>query len=242
MIEDGDRVLVAVSGGVDSSVLARVLAEKRGRLPVRFDLLACHVAADALPRSPEGERALDGMLADLGIPLVRREISISGGEGQGEGASCFYCAMRRRMALLDVAAELGCRKIAYGHHLDDVVVTLLMNMMYRAEISTMPARLELDRRDAVIIRPLCRAKESEIERYARRFGIVATSPPCPRADVGRRRRVKEVVAELAREDSGVRDNLYASLGRVRLGYLLEKTRESVEDDRGGTRRRPRVEP
>jgi tRNA 2-thiocytidine biosynthesis protein TtcA len=144
----------------------------------------------------------------------------------GEETSCFFCAMQRRMALLRIAKEHGCGKVAYGHHLDDVIETLLINMLFKAEISTMPVRLELDDHEIVIVRPLARVKEAEIKRYARRFGIEQAGPACPLGLDGRRQRIKQLIDELAREDPRIRDNLAASLGRIKEGYLVEKTRGS----------------
>ncbi len=89
----------------------------------------------------------------------------------------------------------------------------------------MPARLELDNYDLVIVRPLCLVKESEVKRYAARMGIEAAVEPCPHGDRGKRARVKQMIHEMAKEDGRVRDNLAASLGRIRSGYLLEKRRK-----------------
>jgi len=202
-----------------------VLVEKRRHFPIQFELVGCHGVTDLYPRDPEGERWLDRFYAELGIPLVRREVEVVGRLDPDKDTSCFFCAMQRRKALLAVAAEHGCTKIAYGHHLDDIIETLLINMFYNAEISTMPARLELDEHDVVIVRPLAKTKEHEVKRYAARLGIIEAGHRCPFGDNGRRARVKQLIAELAAEDGRVRDNLAASLGRVKTGYLLEKIRD-----------------
>jgi tRNA(Ile)-lysidine synthase TilS/MesJ len=225
MIEDGDQVLIAVSGGVDSSSLAKILAEKRRNLPIGFELTACHVTTDLNPPTESGNAWLDRFFASIDVPLVRRHALVVARLDPTKEMSCFFCSMQRRKALLAVAQEHGCGKIAYGHHLDDIIETLLLNMLYNAEISTMPARLELDDHDVVVVRPLSRVKEHEIKRYAGKFDIVQAGPVCPFGLDGRRARVKQVIAELARDDGRVRDNLAASLGRVKLGYLLEKLRD-----------------
>ena len=130
--------------------------------------------------------------------------------------------MNRRMAILDFAKGMDCNKVAYGHHLDDIIETLLLNMFYKAEISTMPVRLELDSHDVTLVRPLCLTKESEIRTYARRHCVFEEAPPCPYGEEGRRARMKKLIQELADEDERVRDNLSACLSRVKLGYLREK--------------------
>jgi tRNA(Ile)-lysidine synthase TilS/MesJ len=224
MIEDGDRVLLAVSGGVDSSVMARILAEKRRRIPVRFELMGCHVRTDLIAPDPAGAAWLEAFFRGIGVPLVTREAAVVERMDPGRAMNCFFCAMQRRKALIAAALESGCNKIAYGHHLDDIIETLLLNMLYNAEISTMPARLELDSHDLVIVRPLCATKESEVKRYAGRMEIVAAVPPCPWGERGRRSRVKRIIADLAWEDGRIRDNLAACLERVKVGYLTEKLR------------------
>ncbi len=230
MVEAGDRLLIGVSGGKDSMTLAHVLAHKRRVLPIEFELRACHIVTDMEPRDEEWEARLDSYFEDIGVPLTRRYIPVIQRLDPKRKMNCFFCAMQRRMAIISIAKELECNKIAYGHHLDDIIETLLMNMFYNAEISTMPARLELDDHNLVIVRPLCLVKERETAAFARRLDVVEQAgPPCPYGEEGRRVRVKRLIAELAEEDERVRDNLSASLGRVKLGYLREKLREEKGD-------------
>jgi tRNA(Ile)-lysidine synthase TilS/MesJ len=224
MIVDGDRILIAASGGVDSSVMAKILAEKQRSLPIEFQLVACQIVTDVVRRSEEGEQRLDHFFADLGLPLTRRHVGVEEHADPDQPMSCFLCAMFRRQALLAFAREQGCSKIAFGHHLDDIIETLLLNMAYKAEISTMPALLELDDHELAFIRPLSQTKESEVKRYAARFEIAPAAPLCPNALGGQRQRVKRLIADLSREDERVRDNLAASLGRVKADYLVEKLR------------------
>ena len=225
MIEEGDRIMVAFSGGVDSFVLARILAEKRSAIPVKFELIGCHVATDIVDMKEDGWEISQNFFGALRIPLVRMDVEVTGRSDRGRPMNCFFCAMQRRKALISQALKNDCTKIAYGHHLDDVIETLLINMFYNAEISTMPARLELDNYDLVIVRPLCLVKESEVKRYAARMELEAVVEPCPHGDKGKRARVKQMIHEMALEDGRVRDNLAASLGRIKLGYLLEKLRK-----------------
>lgn len=226
MIEDGDRVLVAVSGGVDSSVLARILAEKRRNLPIKFDLLACMVETDLFGHPDGGRLWLHEHMDRLGVPFITRKVEVLGRMDPARRLSCFFCAMQRRKALVATALESGCTKIAYGHHMDDVIETLFLNMFYNAEISTMPARLELDDHDLVIVRPLCLTREAEVKRYAQRFEIREAVERCPHGDDGRRAAIKKMIDDMAAVDGRVRDNIAASLGRVKEGYLLEKLRKT----------------
>lgn len=224
MIEEGDRILIAVSGGKDSATLAHVLSQKKSVLPMRFRLTACHIATDIAPRDEAAEDRLADFLMGVGIEMNKRFVPVLERATSEKKINCVFCAMQRRMAILDVAKALDCNKVAYGHHLDDIIETLLFNMFYMAQISTMPARLELDTHDVIIIRPLCFTKESDTSLYAERFCADALMPGCECAADGRRARIKRLIGELAKEDDGVRDNLSAALGRVRLGYLREKLR------------------
>ena len=225
MIEPGDRVLNAISGGKDSAVLATVLADKRRYIPIDFDLFGCHVVTDLAPRSEEKEGRLDRFFEEIGVPLERRFAKVLGRLDKSRPMNCFFCAMQRRKVLLAVALERGCNKIAYGHHMDDIIETLFLNMLYKAEISTMPVRLELDNYEITIVRPLCKVKEMEVKLFATRFGIPHDTEQCPYAAEGRRARVKALISELAKDERRVRDNLFASLGRVKSGYLVEKIRD-----------------
>jgi tRNA(Ile)-lysidine synthase TilS/MesJ len=225
MIEDGDRLLIAVSGGLDSCVLARVLKEKQRIFPIHFDLIACHIVTDVAPRDSEKEERLDDFFSSMEIPLERHFVSVIGRLDERRGMNCFFCAMQRRMKILRVALEKTCSKIAYGHHMDDIIETLFLNMFYKAEISTMPARLELDAHDVVLVRPFCLTKKREIAVYAKRFGLTDLEQACPYGEEGRRERVRRIIEELAGEDERIRDNLSRSLGRVKLDYLQEKLRK-----------------
>jgi tRNA(Ile)-lysidine synthase TilS/MesJ len=224
MIEPGDRVLIAVSGGADSSAMASILAQKRRVLPVRFELTGCHIVTDLFPRNEEGEAWLDAFFSRLDVPLVRVFVEARRHLPDGKAVSCFFCAMQRRRALIAEAEARGFTKLAFGHHLDDIIETLLLNMIHGGAIAAMPVRLELDDHPLTIVRPLCRVKESEIKELARAAGIVSAEQRCGLGLDGRRARVKRAIADLAAGDDRVRDNLLASLGRVRGDYLVERLR------------------
>jgi tRNA 2-thiocytidine biosynthesis protein TtcA len=224
MIEEGDRLLIAFSGGKDSLVLTHFLGWKRRILPIKFDLVGCHMTTDFKPIVKGHQGAYDAFFDRLGIPLERVHTPILERLEPGKEMNCFYCAMQRRKTLLSMAKKLDCNKIAYGHHMDDIIETLLMNLFYNSKIATMPIRLELDDHDMVIVRPLGYTKERELTTYAKRLGVPVESTECSYAENGSRLRVKKLIAELAKQDPRIRDNLSSALDRVRLGYLREKIR------------------
>ena len=226
LIEEGDHILVGISGGKDSTALAKIMVEKQKYFPLKFRVTAAHIVMDIFPRDDALIGRIDEAFEALEIPLIRRFIEVKRNLKENESVNCFFCAMHRRMAMIRMAKAFGCNKIAYGHHMDDVIETLLMNMFYKGEISTMPARLELDNHDIVIIRPLVLAKEHEVRAYAKRCGLSdIDGPPCPHGEDGRRLRIKRLVSELASEHGEIRNNLFAALGRVKHDYLLEKLKE-----------------
>ncbi len=225
MIEEGDRLLVGVSGGKDSTSLLKILTEKQKYFPFEFEIIAAHIVTDLFERDEDMENRMDVFFDSLGVSWLRRFVNVTNAKSNAKKVDCFYCAMQRRTAMVRLAKEKACNKIVYGHHLDDIVETLLMNMFYKAEISTMPARLELDNHDLTIIRPFCLTKESEIKTYASRTGLsTVDGPTCPYGVEGRRARIKKMITELSYEYSEIRNNLFSSLGRVKVGYLLERTR------------------
>jgi tRNA 2-thiocytidine biosynthesis protein TtcA len=224
MIDEGDRILIAVSGGIDSTSLAHILWEKSKKIPFQFELEACHVVTDIAPRIAENEARLDDFFSKMGMVLRRESIPVMDRLDPGREMNCFFCAMQRRTRLLALANQHGFTKIAYGHHMDDIIETLLMNMLYKAEISTMPARLELDDHDVVFIRPLSKVSKGEIKLYAADVGIEDLEQSCTYGANSRRERVRAIIEDLASDDERIRNNLSAALGRVKNDYLLEKLR------------------
>ncbi|MGE5280567.1 MAG: ATP-binding protein [Deltaproteobacteria bacterium] len=220
LIEDGDRVLLALSGGKDSLALLRILQWRRTFVPIRYEILPVHVDL----AFGQGDGALDievlrRRVADAGLELIVRKRDIFGGKTREEIA-CFWCAWNRRKVLFETADELGCRKIALGHHKDDIVETVLMNLLFEGEISAMVPRQELFGGKVVLIRPFAYAEERLIERFAAALDLAVPSVPCPHGKVSQRAFAKRVIREASRVAPGVRTNIFRSLTRVKKEYLL----------------------
>ncbi len=223
LVAGGDRILVAVSGGKDSYTLLHVLMRLRERAPVDFDLVAVNLD-QGLPGYPA--EVVRGHLQAVGVPyrmlrkdtwsIVRRLVP------QGE-TTCPVCSRLRRGILYNAAAELGCNKIALGHHRDDLVETLLLSALYSGALKSMPPILRSDDGRNVVIRPLCYAAEEDIAAFAEamRFPIVPCGL-CGSQPHLRRRRVKELLAELSREHPAVKGNLLNALGKVVVSHLLDR--------------------
>src|SRR6266542_7097755 len=223
LVEHGDRIMVAVSGGKDSYTLLHVLMRLRERAPIEFELVAVNLD-QGQPGYPVD--VIERHLQSLGIPyrmiardtysVVRRLVP----EGK---TTCSVCSRLRRGVLYGAAIEMGCTKIALGHHRDDLIETLLMSALYAGALKSMPPKLRSDDGRNVVIRPMCYAAEEDIAAFAaaKRFPVVPCDL-CGSQPNLRRRRVKELLAELSREHRAVKGNLLHALGNVVPTHLLDR--------------------
>ena len=164
LIEDGDHLLVGLSGGKDSLALTELLARRARIYRPRFTLTAVHVAMRNIPYSIDADY-LRSFCEKRGVPFILREAEFDASTDTRK-SPCFLCSWNRRKELFTVAHELGCNKIALGHHMDDILVTLLMNQTFQGAFSTMPPRLVMKKFDMTIIRPLCLVHEADLEALA----------------------------------------------------------------------------
>ncbi len=223
LVADGDRVLVAVSGGKDSYTLLHVLQALRARAPIDFELVAVNLD-QGQPGFPA--QVVEDHLRSTGVPyrMLRRDTYSVVRRLVPEGkTTCPVCSRLRRGILYNAAVELGCTKIALGHHRDDLVETLLLSALYAGALKSMPPKLRSDDGRNVVIRPLCYAAEEDIAAFAaaKQFPIVPCDL-CGSQPNLRRRRVKELLAELSREHRAVKGNLLNALGKVVPSHLLDR--------------------
>ena len=223
LVVEGDRILVGCSGGKDSYTLLHVLMRLRERAPIDFELVAVNLD-QGQPGFPA--EILEGHFKAVGVPYrrVRRELwsEVQRLVPPGKTA-CSVCSRLRRGVLYNVAAEMGCSKIALGHHRDDFVETLLLNALYAGSLKAMPALLRSDDGRNTVIRPLVYAAEEDIAAFAAlmRFPIVPCDV-CGSQPQLRRKRVKALLEELSREHPSVKGNLLHALGHVVPGHLLDR--------------------
>jgi tRNA 2-thiocytidine biosynthesis protein TtcA len=223
LIERGDKILVAVSGGKDSHVMLHLLAALRKRTPFPFSLVALNIdqgqpdfQGEVLARYFEAMGYEYRVVKDDTYSIVKEQT------GPGK-TPCSLCSRLRRGILYTQASALGATKIALGHHRDDLVETLLLNLMFSGQIKAMPARLRSDDGQHVVIRPLVYCAEVEILRYAisMAFPLVRGSL-CVEQDNSQRARVKALIAQLSKENPNVLSNMLAALARVRPTHLLDR--------------------
>jgi tRNA(Ile)-lysidine synthase TilS/MesJ len=214
MIEEGDRILVAVSGGKDSTSLAYDLAMKQRWWPVRFELLALHIESDFSVCEH-----VEGLMRGWNIPYESIDVPVIGRLKPGRSMNCYWCSTQRRTELIRYAQANGFNKIALGHHLDDIVETLMMNMLYKGEISGMMPVLKYDKYPISIIRPLALCEERQIIAFAEEKGFRSVTCSCGYGNDSKRRIVREKIRELTGGSSELKHNLYNSMSKVNLGYL-----------------------
>ena len=219
MITDGDHVLVAVSGGKDSLTLLWMLKERIARVPIDYQLTAVHV-------DPGFGRDSSGQMKDFFEKHGFRYRTISTDIGprahseENRENPCFLCARLRRKRIFELAHELGCKKIAFGHHKDDIIETFFINVFYGASISTMvPVQSFFDGK-ITIIRPLYMVDEELIERYSRDMGWPVIDIGCPSAGKSKRQGIKSILQQLYRSNGKVKGNIFHALQNVRSEYLL----------------------
>ncbi len=223
LIEEGDRILVAVSGGKDSYTLLHLLMRLRERAPIDFDLVAVNLD-QGQPGFPA--HVLEEHFRSVGVPhrMLRKDTySIVKRLIPDGKTTCPVCSRLRRGILYNAAVEMGCTKIALGHHRDDLIETLLMSALYSGALKSMPPRLRSDDGRNVVIRPMCYAAEEDIAAFAEamRFPIVPCDL-CGSQPNLRRKRVKALLAELSREHPAVKGNLLHALGKVVPSHLLDR--------------------
>ncbi len=220
MIAHGDRIVVGLSGGKDSMTLLWFLFERLARILIDYELFPVYV--DPGFEGGFGEQ-LHQYSRDQGYPLrvETTDFGIVAHSPENRENPCFLCSRLRRKRLFEIADELNCNKVALGHHKDDIIETLFMNMCYAGEISTMKPSQSFFEGRFTVIRPLAYADEDSITRFARSMGFPEFVNPCPTAGVSKRQEVKTMLKELYRSNRKIRGNIFRSMSHVRKDYLLK---------------------
>ena len=220
MIEEGDHVLVGLSGGKDSMILLEVLTERRRAVPFDFNLTAAHIEAIGIGYEIDRER-LTAFCKGLDVPLHYRSIEPDL-EKDPSKTACFICSWSRRKELFNLTRELNCNKLALGHHRNDAVETLLMNMIYHGSISSLPYSLEMFKGRMDLIRPMMDLDDRMLEDYAGLNDLVKVEKSCPHEDRTQRERISQLIGQIEQLHGKGPYNLFRSMDKIFEEYLPKK--------------------
>ena len=217
LLEDDDHVLVGLSGGKDSLLLLELLAQRAKIHHPRFKVEAIHVRMENIGYETSADY-LQQFCNDLGVTL---HIVTTSFEESEEKPPCFLCSWYRRKQLFNLAQQLGCNKIALGHHRDDLIHTALMNLTFQGRFGTMPARLQMRKMPLTIIRPLCLIDEADIKRYAELREYQPLKKLCPYEHDTNRTSIAKLYADMEQINPEARFSIWKALESE--GKLIEES-------------------
>lgn len=222
MIASGEKILVGVSGGVDSLTMLKLLYDLRKKAPLDFDLLPVYVDPGFKRGFAEDLKAYVGekygsMMVDL------TDHGIVAHSLDNLENPCFVCSRLRRKRFFEIAKEQGCSKIALGHNKDDLIETLFINMFFAGKIGTMKPNQSFFNGEINIIRPLSYVEKSDILSMSRLFKFPRFTNPCPSDGSTKRDTVRQLLEDLYKDNCHIKGNIFRSMGRVKTDYLLKQT-------------------
>ena len=224
MIEEGDRVLIGVSGGADSFALLDLLNSPMIFVP-RFSFIAVNIDMGFDP-TYQSYDLLEKYLLENNYRYVieKSDIGNLAHSHFNKKNPCFLCSRLRRKSIFEIAEDKGCNKIAFAHHRDDIIETLLINMFYGREISTMMPNQSIFGGKLHIIRPLAYLREDLVKKYSKERQFPILKNDCPTSNTSKRVYIKNLLNELERDNKQIRDNIYKAMSHVKPDYLLPQTK------------------
>ena len=229
MLDDGDRILVALSGGKDSLALLEFLAARSRILKPRISLVAAHIRLRNIEYLSDAT-ILKEFCARNGVEfhLVESEFDASTDKRK---SPCFLCSWNRRKALFTLAQELGCNKLALGHNMDDFLETMLMNITFQGAFSAMAPTMQMKKFPLTVIRPLCLVDEKEIETLSKLAQYPQQVKRCPYERDSNREQMKQLLGHLETLNPEARYNLWGSMSNIQAELLpprIEKSQNKIE--------------
>ena len=218
LISEDDRVLIAVSGGKDSSVLAWALSVIRPALKINYEIAAVHISTDFCACCKKS--VLSQRLEEWNIPFTDLFVPVIGRLKEGKKMNCYWCSTQRRTELLKYAVENKFNKIALGHHLDDIIETFFMNLCSKGTLLAMPVLLKYRKYPVSLIRPLALLEEKQIIACAAEQNILKAACTCPYGQNSKRRDIRSRAANLTGDSGDVKRQILKALGEA--NYLVEE--------------------
>jgi len=229
MIQTGDRLCVAVSGGQDSLSILKILSSDVFRKSFDYHLMAVHVKNDMGQEHAADEKALTEMFDDWRVPYCFGHADIA--KNSKKKINCFWCAWSRRKIIFETAEKFGCNKVVFGHHKDDIIETMLLNLFFNGEISTMNPKQSMFDGKITIIRPLCYTEKNEITAFAGLCAYPSVTCKCPYGDMSKRKFVRDIIALAGKQSPVVKSNIFRAPSRIREEYLAEVSGSDVREAR-----------
>lgn len=217
LIEDNDRILVGLSGGKDSMALLEILARRSKIYKPKFEVMAAHIAVTNINYQSDIEY-LKNFCDGLGVRFIYAETSFDASTDTRK-SPCFLCSWNRRKMLFTIAQENQCNKIALGHHMDDIIETLYMNMVFQGAFSTMPPILKMRKFNISIIRPMCLIPEKELIEMAKLRGFKKQIKNCPYEKDSHRSDIKKILKEIEEINPEARYNIWGSMTNIQNDLL-----------------------
>lgn len=210
MIQSGDKIAIGISGGKDSLTLLYALHGLQRFYPEKFDLEAITVDLGHPDFDVSGIRHLCEEM-DVPYTVVKTEIAQIVFNERKEKNPCSLCSKMRKGALNDAIKELGCNKIAYAHHKDDIVETMMMSLIYEGHFYSFPPITHLDRTDLTVIRPLMYVYEADVKGFCNKYQLPVVKSPCPADGYTKRQYVKDMLRKLNQENPGVKERMFSAI-------------------------------
>ena len=210
MIQDGDRIAIGISGGKDSLTLLYALHGLQRYYPKKFDLEAITVD---LGHPDFDVSCIHSLCETMRVPytVVKTEIARIVFDERKEKNPCSLCTKMRKGALNDTIKKLGCNKIAYAHHKDDIVETMMMSLIYEGHFYSFPPITHLDRTDLTVIRPLMYVYEADVKGFCNKYQLPVVKSPCPADGYTKRQYVKDLLRKLNQENPGVKERMFSAI-------------------------------
>jgi tRNA(Ile)-lysidine synthetase-like protein len=217
MIKNNDKILIGVSGGKDSLTLLYDLINRQKSFPIKYNIQAAHIITDFTVCNKE---KIENLFNEWKIKYHFINVPVLKRLKPEKKMNCYWCSIQRRIELNKIASKNNCNKIALGHHMDDIVETILMNMFYNGKIAAMSPVMKYKKFSYTIIRPLVYVKEEQIEKFASAKKFLNFVCNCPYGNNSKRLEIKKIISQLYKTNKLIRENIFYSLKYICKDYLI----------------------